>query len=310
MLRPLLRAVAPCAFVLSLALPSVAAADTVVPDDQVVQGSICAGPACVNNENFGFDTLRLKGTDLRLAFVDTSASAGFASNDWEIAANDLDGVGSENYFALRDTTAGTSPFRIMGGAPTGSLVVRGDGSVLLQRGAIVQRLDVTTTSAPGTIDRSAVLTALRSLPIGTYQFAADPANTRHIGPLAGDFNSAFGVGSGTTYTSLTDQAGIALVAAQALEAKVRDLKGATGPQGATGPRGADGAPGVNGRDGRDGVDGTGVSQATLDIALARLTALERSQAALRKRNETLAASVTRLERQLRVARRAAAGANR
>ena len=43
-----------------------AAADVVVPDDQIVQGSVCAGPDCVNNESFGFDTVRLKGPALRL----------------------------------------------------------------------------------------------------------------------------------------------------------------------------------------------------------------------------------------------------
>jgi hypothetical protein len=34
--------------------------DQVIADDLIVQGSICAGLDCVNNESFGFDTIRLR----------------------------------------------------------------------------------------------------------------------------------------------------------------------------------------------------------------------------------------------------------
>lgn len=61
-----------------------ARADEVIPDDLIVQGSICAGLDCVNNETFGFATLRLKENNTRIDFVDTSASAGFTTNDWRI----------------------------------------------------------------------------------------------------------------------------------------------------------------------------------------------------------------------------------
>ena len=47
-----------------------AAADQVIPDDLIVQGSLCTGLLCVNNESFGFDTVRLKGDVLRLQFTD------------------------------------------------------------------------------------------------------------------------------------------------------------------------------------------------------------------------------------------------
>ena len=35
--------------------------DQVIPDDLIVQGSACVGLDCVNNENFGFDTIRHEG---------------------------------------------------------------------------------------------------------------------------------------------------------------------------------------------------------------------------------------------------------
>src|SRR5262249_861399 len=37
-----------------------AAFDQVIADDLIVQGSACIGLDCVNNESFGFDTVRLK----------------------------------------------------------------------------------------------------------------------------------------------------------------------------------------------------------------------------------------------------------
>src|SRR6185369_14061376 len=60
--------------------------DQVIADDLIVQGSICAGLDCVNNEDFGFDTIRVKENNTRIQFDDTSTSAGFPSNNWQIRA--------------------------------------------------------------------------------------------------------------------------------------------------------------------------------------------------------------------------------
>ena len=54
-----------------------AAADQVIPDDLIVQGSLCVGFDCVNNEVFDFDTIRLKENNLRILFHDTSVGAAF-----------------------------------------------------------------------------------------------------------------------------------------------------------------------------------------------------------------------------------------
>src|SRR5947209_4936276 len=62
--------------------------DVVTPDDEDIQGSLCVGLDCVNNENFGFDTIRLKENNTRLQFDDTSTAAGFPTNNCQIRAND------------------------------------------------------------------------------------------------------------------------------------------------------------------------------------------------------------------------------
>lgn len=111
------------------AFPTPAAADQVIPDDLIVQSSICVGSHCVENESFGFDTLRIKGDVLGIQFTDTSSSPGFPTTDWQITINDDDLVGTASHFSIEDLDAGTIPFTLEAGAPTGSIHVASDGSV-------------------------------------------------------------------------------------------------------------------------------------------------------------------------------------
>jgi len=105
-----------------------ASADQVVPDDLIVQGSACVGLACVDGEAFSFDTIRMKGTVLRLQFTDTSAGS-FPTTDWQITVNDDDAVGVGSYFSIEDLDAGTAPFTLEAGAPSDSIHVTSDGRV-------------------------------------------------------------------------------------------------------------------------------------------------------------------------------------
>ncbi|MDY6880514.1 MAG: hypothetical protein SV686_09740 [Thermodesulfobacteriota bacterium] len=97
-------------------------------DDVYINGSLCVGFDCVDNESFGFDTIRLKENNLRILFDDTSSSASFPNNDWRIVINDTtDGGG--NYFGIEDATAGRSVFRMEAGAPASSLYIDDYGRV-------------------------------------------------------------------------------------------------------------------------------------------------------------------------------------
>ncbi len=119
--------------------------DQVIPDDLIVQGSICAGLDCVNNENFGFDTIRVKENNTRIQFDDTSTSAGFATNNWQIRANNsASGGGSFLGFVDQGPTAnsetGTIVFQVDAGAPANALRVSSSGNVGI--GTAVPVLDV------------------------------------------------------------------------------------------------------------------------------------------------------------------------
>ncbi|VUD61853.1 hypothetical protein TDB9533_02909 [Thalassocella blandensis] len=103
-------------------------ADQVINDDLITSGSLCVGVDCTNGELFSFDTIRLKENNLRLKFMDTSASSAFPSNDWQITINDSSN-GGNSYFAVEDVTAGTMPFYVGAGASSHSLYINGNGNI-------------------------------------------------------------------------------------------------------------------------------------------------------------------------------------
>jgi hypothetical protein len=123
-----------------------AQADQVVADDQIVQGSLCVGFDCVNNESFGFDTIRLKENNTRIKFEDTS-TGGFPATDWQITANDS-ASGGANKFSVEDITSARVPFTITGGAPTNSLFIDSSGRVGLRTATPVLDLHLATSNTP------------------------------------------------------------------------------------------------------------------------------------------------------------------
>ena len=123
------------------------APDIVQADDVIIQGSLCVGLDCVNNESFGFDTVRLKENNTRIKFDDTSTSAGFPNNDWQLTANDS-ASGGANKFSIEDITGAKVPFTITAGAPTNSLFVASSGKVGLGNSSPVLNVHITATDTP------------------------------------------------------------------------------------------------------------------------------------------------------------------
>lgn len=130
-------------------------ADQVIPDDLIVQGSLCVGIDCVNNEVFGFATIRMKENNTRIDFVDTSASAGFATNDWRIQANDSNSGGANalSFRSMGDASAGgeggTPILSLTNGAPSNSIFVDSSGRVGLRTATPVLDLHINTSNTPG-----------------------------------------------------------------------------------------------------------------------------------------------------------------
>ncbi len=130
-----------------VAAPASLNADQVFVTDVIVQGSLCVGMDCVNNENFGFDTIILKENNLRIFFNDTSSSASFPSNDWRLTANGSNN-GDDSYFSIDDATAGRQVFRVDAGAPANSLRVDSAGDVGIGASNPVVELHVRDGDSP------------------------------------------------------------------------------------------------------------------------------------------------------------------
>src|SRR5437660_3546758 len=127
--------------------------DVVTPDDEDIQGSLCVGLDCINNEPFGFDTIRLKENNTRLQFDDTSTSAGFPTNNWQIRANDSASGGS-NFLGFVDQGAsgtsetGTIVFSVAAGAPANSVKVDSSGRLGLRTATPVLDVHANTSNTP------------------------------------------------------------------------------------------------------------------------------------------------------------------
>jgi len=127
--------------------------DFVIADDLIVQGSACVGLDCVDGENFGFDTIRVKENNTRIQYDDTSTSAGFATNNWQIRAN-AQGSGGGAFLAFVDQGAtgnsetGTIVFEVDAGAPANSLRVSSGGNVGIGTATPVLDVHANTTDTP------------------------------------------------------------------------------------------------------------------------------------------------------------------
>ena len=72
------------------------------------------------------------------------------------------------------------------------------------------------------VDSREVLRKLVSLPIATWNWKAQDASIRHMGPMAQDFSAAFGLGETDKGISTVDADGVALAAIQGLHQLMRE----------------------------------------------------------------------------------------
>jgi len=71
------------------------------------------------------------------------------------------------------------------------------------------------------VDADEVLSRVTEMPITSWSYKADGASVRHIGPMAEDFHSAFGLGVDERHLSPGDVASVALVAVQGLQKELQ-----------------------------------------------------------------------------------------
>jgi len=74
------------------------------------------------------------------------------------------------------------------------------------------------------LDGEAVLQKIAAMPIPEWNYRAQGAATRHVGPMAQDFRAAFGLGEDDLTITTSDISGINMLAVQALERRTADLE--------------------------------------------------------------------------------------
>ncbi|MAQ84555.1 MAG: hypothetical protein CMH12_15125 [Maritimibacter sp.] len=126
---------------------STALADQVFIEDLIVQGSACIGFDCVNGENFGFDTIRLKENNLRIRFDDTSNSGSFPNVDWQLTINET-ANGGLNKFSIEDITNGRIPFTVEAAAPSHSLYIDDGGRIGVGTASPVVEMHIVDGDSP------------------------------------------------------------------------------------------------------------------------------------------------------------------
>jgi hypothetical protein len=71
------------------------------------------------------------------------------------------------------------------------------------------------------VDEQAVLEVLATLPVSTWSYKSDDPAVRHLGPMAQDFYSAFGLGDTDRAYNSIDAQGVAMAAIKALYERSR-----------------------------------------------------------------------------------------
>jgi len=108
-----------------------------------------------------------------------------------------------------------------GNANTWVATINNDGTINATAFNTTSDRNAKTNLAP--VSPAAVLARVAALPISEWNFKADPADQRHLGPMAQDFHAAFRLnGADDKHISIVDEGGVALAAIQGLNQKVEE----------------------------------------------------------------------------------------
>jgi len=130
-----------------------------------------------------------------------------------------------NEFRVRATGGAVFVTGIDGvGTPTAGMRLAANGSGWI---AISDR-NAKTDFAP--VDTRAILERVAGLPMESWRYKSQDASVRHIGPMAQDFHSAFGLGEDARGINSIDADGVALAAIQGLYQLVKEKDAALAAQ--------------------------------------------------------------------------------
>lgn len=103
--------------------------------------------------------------------------------------------------------------------------ITNDGTIYSKGLALTSDRNAKENFAP--LDAKTVLSKVVAMPVTEWNYRDDAADKKHIGPVAQDFEAAFGLNGGDDrHISVVDESGVALAAIQGLNQKVNELSAA------------------------------------------------------------------------------------
>lgn len=157
-----------------------------------------------------------------------NGSSGLNPPAFLIESASADGVG----IYINDTSSDAS--LVMANQGTGELIkgfsgaggsnqvftVENDGDVVAKSFTPTSDRNAKENFTP--VDAREILDKVTELPLSSWNFKGDNADTRHLGPMAQDFHAAFGLGNTDKGIATTDLDGVALAAIQGLNQRMKD----------------------------------------------------------------------------------------
>jgi hypothetical protein len=159
----------------------------------------------------------------------TTAMGKFASNNgWQGTFIWSDGSAQQSADTFRNTAnnefaaraTGGFRFRTNLGGTTGCNLPAGSGVFNCTSSRLTKE-----NFAP--VNGEEVLLSLRNLPVSTWNYISEGTQTRHIGPMAEDFQAAFQLSTDDKTIGVQDLAGVAIAAVKALEERTAQLQAKT-----------------------------------------------------------------------------------
>jgi hypothetical protein len=159
----------------------------------------------------------------------TTALGKFASNNgfsgtliWS------DGSATATADTFRNTANNEAAFRATGGFRFRTNLTGTTGCNLPAGSGVFNCTSSRTTKENfAAVDGEELLLSLRQLPVTTWNYSAEGAQARHIGPMAEDFYAAFKLGTSNTSIGVQDLGGISIAAVKALEERTAQLQAKT-----------------------------------------------------------------------------------
>ncbi|HEX3720910.1 MAG TPA: tail fiber domain-containing protein [Verrucomicrobiae bacterium] len=143
------------------------------------------------------------------------------TNYWLQIGVRSNGVGSYSDLAQANVTPGQNNGLIasFGNADNFVVQITNDGSIYAK--AFNLTSDRNAKQSFTVLDHQTVLAKVAAMPVTEWNYKDDKADKKHIGPVAQDFEAAFGLNGGDSkHISVVDETGVALAAIQGLNEKL------------------------------------------------------------------------------------------